>query len=402
MDIVRRVLGKYLQAAGVIDLGRIEKLRKDLLTLLSNLPRIRTYEQADTLRRGFAVYRQNFDEIFFQRFLNKLRERGNPRADRLDNRLRKPAVDLYNELSVPLRDPNEYWSEERCLVEFQREKDAWAKRVKRKAAIFWKTLRDEIESEGALGTYEVTRQKMVLEGFQVEIHGTPEESGDAQMLRDGLEKMKEVLKEYRRRALTVVPWMIEHQLPIVLNMDMTLDKGGLYERDHIVMYVSSLIDKGVRWGVHALAHEMGHHMYQLLPADARAYWDAAIRGDYAEDLDLEELLAGWPSSVRFTHTYAHSIMESDPVLSLQLDILSRGHRGDRAYESRDDFVEALENGYKKLTVPRTPITGYGGKSPEEGFCEALGLLVAYGPRTVDQTVLGWLNEIIPGRVKLAS
>ena len=86
---------------------------------------------------------------------------------------------------------------------------------------------------------------------------------------------------------------------------------------------------------------------------------------------------------------------------LQLEVLSQGHGDSTAYWRKEDFQEALDSGVTTLSVPKTPITGYAGKNPEEAFCEAVGLLVAYGPRAVHEKIRHYLEIVIPGKVKLA-
>jgi hypothetical protein len=67
-----------------------------------------------------------------------------------------------------------------------------------------------------------------------------------------------------------------------------------------------------------------------------------------------------------------------------------------------DLIEYLDTGGDPvISVHTKPISGYANKNPEEAFCEAIGLLVAFGPRTVDEQVQSWLKEIVPS-LRIAS
>jgi len=61
-----------------------------------------------------------------------------------------------------------------------------------------------------------------------------------------------------------------------------------------------------------------------------------------------------------------------------------------------------DGGDPVVRVPTNPITGYSGKNSDEAFCEALGNLVAYGPKAVPDVVLGMLRSVLGGGVKIAS
>jgi hypothetical protein len=78
------------------------------------------------------------------------------------------------------------------------------------------------------------------------------------------------------------------------------------------------------------------------------------------------------------------------------------HPENREYNKKEDFQALYEKGTRTLNVPKTPITAYANKSPEESFCETLGLLVAYGPRTLHERVQWWLKTVLPSEIKIAS
>ena len=58
-------------------------------------------------------------------------------------------------------------------------------------------------------------------------------------------------------------------------------------------------------------------------------------------------------------------------------------------------IEALRDKQEALHVPVFPVTGYGATNPEEAFCDALGLYVAYGPGAVLEPVREILFRLAP-------
>jgi hypothetical protein len=152
-----------------------------------------------------------------------------------------------------------------------------------------------------------------------------------------------------------------------------------------------------------MAHEMGHHLWQTyLSGEAKDFWTTAIRGDYG-DLDVEELIRKWPGNT-WAFEFTKVMGQEDPILALQVDAVSHDEslvRGKGELQKKEDFERLLNQGIRTLKVPKTPITGYANKNPEEAFCEAIGLLVSYGPRAVHEKVQGWLSIVLPGQVKLA-
>jgi hypothetical protein len=241
---------------------------------------------------------------------------------------------------------------------------------------------------------------MVLEGFQAEVIAF-NESDDYH--REVLGTVRAALSVYRKRALQVVPWLIKQQLPLSVDFSVGVlsDRAGEYRNGKdIFINPYSMSGETVNRVVKTLAHEMAHHLFKHLGADAEAFWDAAIRQDYGP-LDIRDLLAKWPRGESWAVGFVDAIATKDPILALQVDVLQYGHDGVE-YAKRSDYEAALEEGKTTLRVPQTPITGYAGKSPEEAFCDAVGLFVAYGPRAVHEKVRHWLEIVIPGKVKTAA
>lgn len=423
-ELVKRVgTGSVKIAAEVtLDFSWVAKMRKDFLTLMKNIPRVDSYAKGAVLRDAFKTYRKNFDEIVFKRFVNQdlygLEE--NPYVNRpglekreieyIEKKLRKTGWDFSIELRLPLGYPDEYNSEAVVLQRYKNEARRWEARLRRKAQIFWKELKETIDwynkfgrkPEGQAPDFPVTvpdRDRVTLEGFSTIIEGyDPSSETDV----DALAKVREGLRLYRKRAAQVLPLLLQKQLPIIVDFKAGLDVGGRYERSHIILNpLGHITDKNPNIVAHVLAHEMGHHLFKMLPGDAEKFWYAAIRSDYG-DLDVRDLLARWPASIEWSMDFVDEMATKDPILALQVDVLGYGHQNRTRFDKREDFQHALDAGETTLRVPKSPITGYAGKNAEEAFCEAIGRLVGFGPRTVLPIIRHWLDIVLPGQVKAAA
>lgn len=384
--------------AKTLDESWVDKLRKDFLVLMRNLAKIQDYESAAQVRDAIKIYRANFDRWVFEEFLNQFKERDDHRFEGI----RKPAWDFSIELSsMPLGYPDDYWSKESRFQRFEQEGPKWEQRLKRKAQVLWKVFRDALSytTDRRVELHLPDEDSLVLEGFQVQIIGSDPNESSWQL--DAFERFKEALRLYRRKAAKTLPWLIQKQLPLKLLFNAGLDAGGVYKRTHITISMSAMINQPPEWGVHMLAHEMGHHLYNTLGQSAKTFWDAAIRQDYGP-LDLEDLMRQWPERIKWADDFAESLANSDPILALQIDVLMRERSGNAGWDTRERFQQALDAGMKTVAVPKHPITGYAGKNTEESFCEAIGRLVGYGSRTVLPQVRAWLEIVIPGMVKTAA
>jgi hypothetical protein len=193
--------------------------------------------------------------------------------------------------------------------------------------------------------------------------------------------------------------MLRAMLPIELNFDGSecgLDKGGLYMSDRIRV-CASMVGDNFKWLSHVVAHEMGHHLYKnYLSAEDQKFWSFAIGDDWG-DLDLREILAMWPTSMHMS-AFERDLRAKDPILSLQFEGLSSGIDPSFMVDwtKREDIEEYLaKGGQNPVKVPRNPITAYAMKNREEAFCEAVGLMVSYGPRALPKAVVSWLRQILP-------
>lgn len=409
MDPLVEIVAAKFAAIKRLDLAWVEGLRKDFLTLLKNLPRVKDYKTAHQLREGLKGYRKNFDELFFEHFLNKdlkynyenfgLSE---GEAKWIDKQLRSIAWAFSAELStMPIGFKDDYYSEEARFATFEREAPAWKARLQRKAQVFWKEMKSTIEwlenvRKKQFNVKVPTSENATLEGFKLLMKGY---EPDDPYHPEELEILKEGLKRYRQRASAVAPILLQKQCPIEIEFKSTLDKGGEYGNGVVTFYMSSVANRGPDWVVHALAHEMGHHLFKtFLSQGARDFWYQTIRGDYG-DLDIKELLDKWPGDT-WAYAFPEVMGKEDPVLALQVDAISHD-QGYGQLQKKEDFEKLYNEGTRTLRVPKTPITGYANKNPEEAFCETLGLLVAYGPQAVHEKVRWWLDTVIPGAVKVA-
>ena len=394
-----KIATRYLQAGSMaFDLKAIDKLRKDFLILVKNVPKVVSqmkdsydWTLLEEFRQVVRRYRVAFHQLVFEELPKAVKNDPNVRSDEEQQSILRSMRDsgwaFYGALEWPAR------------MDSHNAVTAWDKKVRRKAQEFWKDAKRTLDwyqrLRNSQGVPMSTPDRLVIEGFQAEIIDY-DESDDYH--RQGLERLKAGLSTYRQRARKTVPWLIQHQLPLEVTFDISLTKGGSYHGKYILLYALSGDMKDPARVTHIMAHEMGHHLFKHLSSGSVDYWNTAIKQDYGP-LDIRDVLAKWPGNVT-SSGFAESIAQSDPVLSLQLDGLSQGH-GDKQYWRKEDFQEALDGGLTTLSVPKTPITGYAGKNPEEAFCEALGLLVAYGPRAVHEKIRHYLEIVIPGKIKLA-
>jgi hypothetical protein len=146
-----------------------------------------------------------------------------------------------------------------------------------------------------------------------------------------------------------------------------------------------------------MAHEMGHHIFQtVLNKKQRDFWRNAIQGDWGS-LDLRDVLSKLKEGETL-RDLEKRIERTEPVLHIQLEtLLDQPRYKDLDLLGLNRIQQAIGSGRLDpvVKVPNTPITGYAGKNPEEAFCEVLGLLVGYGPRTVLPQARYWFSFLRP-------
>lgn len=387
-----------------LDLAWVEKLRRDFLALLKNIPRVKDYRTAHELRAAIRVYVNRFDDLFFENFLNRDVKYNMGLSDGdvawVQKELRSAAWDFSRTLdSMPIGFADQYVSEGEYFARFERDAEAWKAKSQRKAQDFWKKVKYIIEwfervHQKPLVVKTPNIDKTTIEGFTLVMKGF--EEGD-EYHAEYLEVFKAGLHHYRMRASKVAPLLLQKQVPIIVDFKTSLDQGGEYTNQTIIFYASST-NQGPKWVAHALAHEMGHHLFKTyLNSDQRNVWYQTIKGDFG-DLDLGELLRSWPGNAWGFDFVKHV---DDPILGLQVEALT--HDPDfKDLQTKEDFQALYDKGTRTLKVPKTPITGYANKNPEEAFCETIGLLVAYGPMAVHPRVRQWLETSLPGGIRTAS
>lgn len=306
---------------------------------------------------------------------------------------------------------NPPWSleeaEQRAFGKWEPEAKKWAARVRRKARKAW----DEIDrltqwAESWHGgnepvvVIEPETRRVSMEGFDVVFKGFEDSP-----YQEEIGTIREGLKLYRKLASQRAPFLLKYNLPIIVQWtsEPTAPRNAAAFYDNGKIYLTPwTIHKDLRDFVRVMAHETGHHVYRLLSRDASNAWSRFIRSDY-RDLDLRETLRTLRSLSAKT-VIDDKVRDTDPILYLQLSTLLN----EREYKHWDLFTpDAIEEHLRsgkdvKVRVPTHPITGYAGTNPTEAFCEALGVLVAYGPRAVLGPVRQFLSLVLPGRVKTSS
>lgn len=395
----QRVASRYLRAATqAVDEKFVEQLRKDVLLLLKNVPRVTDEASYEKFRQGVQVWRKHFSAVIFERWLNNLPVGLDPSfKHHLDKKVRTLAWDLYIDmdfLSI------KWWETARLKQ--------WGQRVQRKASALWKELKLSIKNynnyhktrsnDAELVTEVETRENHVLAGFTIQVKGM---DSDDPFHWEMLGRIEDALKAYRQRASQVMPLLLKKQTPMVLDYNAHIDKGGeyfSYERGLIMINPSATVGQvDNKRAVKTLAHEMGHHLFQVaISGEARRDWETTIHGDF-DPLRLVDLLKQWPESIEWAHDFVEYMAPKDSILALQVEAITQEHKG---LGKREEFVELSES-TPTVNVPKTPITGYATKNPEEAFCEVIGLLVAYGPRAVHERIRRLIQAILPGQIKLA-
>lgn len=399
---------RRLAAVQHLDLAWVEKMRKDFLTLAKNLPRVKDYKTGLQLKEAFRVYRHNFNDLFFDNFLNRdfkynigLTEGD---AKWFDKNLRTSGWSFSAELVVPIYQADEHNSPDTRFAAFEMELPKWKSRLQRRAQAFWKDIKEFIEyyernQKKPIEVKMPTVENTTIEGIKLTMRGF--ENDDEHHVEE-LEKLREGLRLYRSRAARVAPILLQKQLPIICEFETKLDKGGEYDRgtQTITFYMSSLGGKGPAWAAHALAHEMGHHLFNTyLSEDAKTFWHQTIRGDFG-DVDLQEVISKWPGD-SWAFQFPEVMGKTDPILALQVDAITHDHAYEKL-QTKEDFQKLLDSGQRTIRAPQHPVTGYGNKNPEEAFCETIGLLIAYGPQAVHERVRWWLDTVLPGKFRTAS
>lgn len=291
--------------------------------------------------------------------------------------------------------------DQEAVEKWRRQAKRWFVRSRKKAPAAWKWLNDYFhwttrqDSHGGGGDAFKwnTREKTVqnIDGFQIQLDGY---LGTADH-DEYIEKFRAGLAYYKRKAAKVYPWLLRNQLPIVLLFDKDMhNAAATYNWDHITAGFWTMASKPPRVA-NIIAHEMGHHIYKtVLNRKHREFWENAIKGDFGP-LDLREVLSKMKPGEKLG-PFGRRMEKEDPVLSLQVDALQyMPYYRDKVETGMWGIQALVDQGVTSVDVPKHPITAYGAKNPEEAFCETLGNLVGYGPRTVLTEVKKWFWHLQP-------
>lgn len=401
-----------------LDEGGVKKLRKDFLTLMKNLKRVDSFKKANQLRDAIRRWAGFYEEVL--RNLQKQIKSGQG-ADYVEYGIDK-AWSFHREvrefpLELSLRGRG--YSDDDIFKKYEREVGAWEKRVRRKSRDAWKWFNEAAEynvrvdqdaERGIIGAAErprlqmkhATAENVQLEGFKVQFLGKDMIDSSLYDVDDVVSSLRRALRLYKRRAQRVLPLLLKRQLPLIVDFTKGASLSGAiatHEKTHIRIHAgqwATEVDKDTRDGVKTLAHEMGHHVYQTMRGNAQKEWDHLIKGGF-ENIDLHHILDEMKPGEK-NYEFMDRIKRENPVLFLQLRGLQwEVTTKDLGIYSADSIRTYLQNGgHPIVRVNRHPITAYANKNPEEAFCEALGLLVGYGPATVHPEVRSWVKRFLPG------
>lgn len=274
----------------------------------------------------------------------------------------------------------------------------WAQKTVRSFEPLWKLLRKLSSKPLGKELAVFTTEERRIEGIPVVLEYTGEDELFGE--EDYLPQIRELLRRYVRAASDRFPLLLRGQLPVHISFGcQSGDWGGYaarYEGTSIAACAGELVSD-LGYGVQVLAHEMGHHIFKnFLSTQDHSLWKMAISGQY-EQIDLREALKKSRPGQKVPDP---QLAETDPILYLQLE----GLQNDESASSRarwvrttEDIQEYLERGNSPwIKVKSKPITGYGATNDEEAFCEAVGLLVGFGPKALLPEVRRILQRIVPG------
>jgi hypothetical protein len=137
-----------------------------------------------------------------------------------------------------------------------------------------------------------------------------------------------------------------------------------------------------------LAHEMGHHLYQnVLSQQMMDDWKQLVTGEQV-DLDLRDVLKmrkrDHDGDLENELAFEKRMRRENPVMALQIATLM----DDPRYKDLDLWsLKSIEDYINR--------GGYAAKNPEEAFCEAIGLLVGFGPRALLPVYRAALKTLFP-------
>ena len=425
----------------------VERLRKEYLLIMRNVDRVKTEVDLDKLAAGARRWHTQLGELVVG---NANRGGDSPFETAFHAAIRGPSarytydrfkVDLdyykkemwgaHSDLGFymaqewnPRASGNEKWGipgvesrwdyrtkkheDIRDLNTWEREKAGWKRRAAARASKLWTVMKRAAtwltnRAGGEAVALPLPSEEVVrLEGMTLKVM-VPE-------LENVETTWKAGIKKYRIRVQRVWPWAWKHQIPIHVQ-DIGMDAGGRYHGGggpNSFIAVSSLTHDPDRlaW---VIAHEMGHHKYKVMGADATRAWSAAVRADRTR-VNLVKLLHDWPpltGNLADSHFGYEDWAKQHGKWDLfwQIRIMGGHERWSNrsiGWSNKQELADLIAAGTTTVDLPAHPITAYGEKNPEEAFCEAIAALVSRGPRRVHPEVRSLLKMVLGSEVMIES
>lgn len=289
-----------------------------------------------------------------------------------------------------IRPPLRFVEADQQRAEFQRfgrARGAWDRESRARAVRAWSALTAAAAASPPLVLAMGREEVGAIGGARAAVG--PMDPRTAARAAAALREAMGVLRAQRR-----VPWLVRSMPP--LRLTLACERGGRRvtasyapAAQSVTVCAPSAAEADPRELAQTLAHEAAHHVWRTsLSGDAKRRWAVLVESS-VERVPVARLLDAWPEGWGLGRALAR-LREVDPRLALQVEILdARGPSLDR------DALAGLPRG-AALAITGAPVSAYGGLNPEEAFCEAVGLLAAYGPRAVLPEVQEWLAEVSPG------
>lgn len=393
----------------VLDQKHIEKLRKEFLLLMKNAKIVKSYGQAEKWKFYIRKWIENFKDLWHERVPLFIRRKfGSEWEERWAKEIRKSShMFLQTFREIPLK--NIEWEREHSpsttegylFSEFQRAMPKWEAKVRRQARDVWKFLDSVVDWVNQKGkSIQIPRNhRMQIAGFTVVFKNAYSDYPTEEDFDDLLERVRASFAIYKQRASKVLPLLIRNPLPFVIDFGASVfGPAGEYHGNMIRINPHGFGGNLREW-VFVIAHEVGHHLWKTyLSSKDQGFWERAISGNYGT-LNLWKVYKKYGQSPGAEFYGNPQIRQEDPILYLQIqglfvDPKTRDTmRGVLTMAQLHDYLN--RGGREQFRVHGKPITAYAMKDDEEAFCDAIGMLVGYGPRTVLPEVREWLRVILP-------
>jgi hypothetical protein len=397
----------------VLDSAKIDSFRREYLALMKTLPRAVDFDSATALRKSFREWSDSFENFIYRDFIGDLKQEirnGEVNKDwgtEWEKRIRETVWNLVIQ-RPPIDIEDSYNTKEIQYKRYLRDVKSFESKSRRYSRETWKVLNDFIEwyenhSEKKKFTVHVPEtEKFTLAGFDVKFIGLDTIETDKDKHFNNL---SDAFKRYREKAGSVFPLLLQKALPFVVDYkhEGAFSVGALYEGTHITI-VGWSMQSDIDRIVHVIAHEMAHHIWHtVLSRQNQDLWRSVINGDLGT-LDLRDVIKNYdPKDGWLLRT--ERIKSNDPLLFNQLEGLQYSPMAPRELKEAGNVQDLIDyvnaGGNPVINVHTRPISGYANKNEDEAFAEAIGLMVAYGPKAVDEKIRDVLKEMLPS-LKTAS